>query len=98
MIARVRGIHDHVAGVLPDGTTYRAGDPHLLDWVHVTEATSFLDAWIRYGEPSMSGADQDRYFAEFAQVARALGGARVPESRAEANALIAEYRAELRVR
>ena len=97
VIAKVRGIHDHVSGILPDGPPYRAGDPHLLDWVHVTEATSFLDAWIRYGEPDMSGADQDRYFAEFARVARALGGERVPESRTEANALIVEYRRELRV-
>ena len=97
MMAQVRGIHDHVAGVLPDGTPYRAGDPHLLDWVHVTEATSFLDAWIRYGEPGMSGADQDRYFAEFAQVARGLGADRVPESRAEADRLVAGFRPELTV-
>lgn len=92
IIAKVRRIHDHVAGTLPDGTPYRAGDPDLIAWVHVTEAVSFLDGWIRYAEPRMSGADQDRYFAEFAQVARALGADRVPESRAAANALIADFR------
>lgn len=96
VMAQVRHIHDHVSGVLPDGMPYKAGDPHLLNWVHVTEATSFLDAWIRYGEPGMSGADQDRYFAEFAQVARALGADRVPVTRAEANALISDYRGELK--
>ncbi|WP_313536500.1 oxygenase MpaB family protein [Sphingomonas sp.] len=95
-IARVRTIHQHIRGTLPDGTPYRADDPRLLAWVHVTEAVSFLDAWIRYAEPGMSRADQDRYFAEFAQVAEALGADPVPHSRTEAMALIAEMRGELR--
>lgn len=95
-IARVRNIHHHIHGVLPDGTPYRADDPRLLAWVHVTEAVSFLDGWIRYAEPGMSAADQDRYFAEFAQVAEALGADPVPHSRAEAMALFAAMRGELR--
>jgi uncharacterized protein (DUF2236 family) len=53
----------------------------LLAWVHVTEATCFLNAWRRYVEPGMSLGDQDRYFAEMAQVARALGAAPVPSDR-----------------
>jgi uncharacterized protein (DUF2236 family) len=32
--------------------------------VHVTEATCFLDACIRYTGPGMPAADQDRYFAD----------------------------------
>ena len=94
-IARVREVHDHVRGVLPDGRPYTATDPHLLAWVHVTEAISFLDAWIRYGEPSMTMADQDRYFEEFALIARALGADPVPTTRAAADALIARFRDEL---
>lgn len=94
-IAKVRAVHEHVRGTLPDGTPYRATDPHLLAWVHVTEAVSFLDAWIRYGEPNMSAADQDRYFLEFAEIARALDADPVPETRAEAQALIARFRPEL---
>lgn len=94
-IARVREIHQHVHGTLPDGTPYRADDPRLLAWVHVTEAVSFLDGWIRYAEPAMSRTDQDRYFAEFAQVAEALGADPVPHSRAEAQALIADMRGAL---
>lgn len=47
VIARVRNIHDRVGGTLPDGTPYAANDPALLAWVHVTEATSFLNAWRR---------------------------------------------------
>ena len=88
MIARVRGIHDQVRGTLPDGRSYEANDPVLLAWVHVTEATSFLNAWIRYAEPRMTGADQDRYFAEMACVAQALGADPIPRSRREARALI----------
>lgn len=81
VIARVRGIHARLRGTLPDGTAYWANDPALLAWVHVTEATSFLNAWRRYVEPRMSGADQDRYFAEMAQVAEGLGAAPVPRDR-----------------
>ncbi len=96
VIARIRGIHDRVRGVLPDGTAYSANDPALLAWVHVTETTSFLKAWVRYAEPGMSGADQDRYFAEMARVAVALGADPVPRSRAEARALMEAMRPQMR--
>ena len=96
VIARVRGIHDQVRGVLPDGRPYAANDPDLLAWVHVTEATSFLAGWVRYAEPRMAGADQDRYFAEMAQVAEALGADPVPRSRAEAQRLLRAMRPQLR--
>ena len=81
-----------MTGQLADGTAYQANDPAALAWVHVTEATSFLAAWRRYGEPGISVADQNRYFAEMAQVARALGADPVPESAAAAAALIKEMR------
>lgn len=96
-IERVRTVHLAVRGTLPDGTPYAADDPRLLAWVHVTEAVSFLDAWIRYGEPDMPPADQDRYFAEMARIAEALGADPVPRTRAEAGRLIADMRGELAV-
>jgi uncharacterized protein (DUF2236 family) len=96
-IDRVRRIHDHVRGTLPDGTPYAANDPPLLAWVHVTEASSFLAGWIRYAEPWMSGRDQDRYFAEMADLGRALGADPVPRSRAEAGSIIRAMRPDLRV-
>ena len=95
-IDRVRSIHDRIGGVLPDGTPYQAGDPALLAWVHVTEAISFLNAWIRYAEPDMSVADQDQYFAEMAVVADRLGADPVPRDRAAAEALIQSLRPDLR--
>jgi len=94
-IARVRHIHDAVSGTLPDGTPYSANDPRLLAWVHVAEASSFLDGWIRYGEPGMSAAEQDRYFAEVAQIGEMLGADPIPHSRTEAEAIIRGFLPEL---
>ena len=94
-IARVRRIHEHVTGTRPDGTSYAADTPRLLAWVHVAGAMPFLDAWIRFGEPGMSRADQDRYFADVAPVAEALGADPVPRTRAEAEMLLAGFRPEL---
>jgi uncharacterized protein (DUF2236 family) len=96
VIARVRGIHSQVRGTLQDGTPYAANDPSLLAWVHVTETTSFLNAWRRYAEPGMSGADQDRYFAETAQVGAALGADPVPRNRADTRRLIEAMRPQMR--
>lgn len=43
----------------------------------------------------MSRSDQDRYFVEFAVIARALGADPVPTTRREAGAIIATYRPAL---
>ncbi|WP_454886802.1 oxygenase MpaB family protein [Sphingomonas oryzagri] len=96
-IATVKDVHRHVRGTLIDGTPYRADDPHLLGWVHVTEAISFLDAWQRYGARRLTAAEEDIYFVEFAAIAEALGAAPVPRSRTEADRLIATMRPELSV-
>src|SRR5690349_806207 len=95
-IAKVRAIHEQVGGTLPDGTTYRATDPHLLAWVHVAGAINFLDGWRRYAEPRMSRADQDAYFGESGEIARLLDADPVPRTRSEAEKLIALFRGELR--
>lgn len=87
VMAKVRSIHDRVEGNLPDGTHYSANDPELLTWVHVAEVDSFLRAHLRYKNPALPGADQDRYLADYALVARRLGATGVPESRAA----IADY-------
>jgi uncharacterized protein (DUF2236 family) len=94
-IAKVKAIHDRVGGHLPDGSDYRATDPWLLAWVHVAGAINFLDSWRRYGEPAMSGADQDRYFAESGEIARLLDADPVPRTRADAEKLIRDFRPEL---
>jgi uncharacterized protein (DUF2236 family) len=95
-VAKVKTIHEQVSGMLPDGTPYRATDPWLLAWVHVAGAINFLDGWRRYAESRMSSADQDRYFAESGEIARLLDADPVPQTRAEAERLIRDFRAELR--
>ncbi len=95
-IAKVRAIHAQVRGTLPDGQSYRADDPRLLAWVHIAGAINFLEGWRRYGDPRMSRADQDRYFAESGEVARLLGANPVPETRCAAEQLVREFRGELR--
>ena len=96
VIAKVRSIHDHVSGVLPDGTPYDANDPALLTWVHVAEVDSFLRAYVRYREPGLSGVDQDRYFSEVATIARRLGATNVPETRRDVEAYYRAVRRDLR--
>lgn len=95
-IARVRRIHDHIAGTLPDATPYSANDPRLLTWVHVAEVDCFLRAFVAYREPGMPGARQDRYLAEMAELARKLGAVDVPESRRAVAAYFRDVRPELR--
>lgn len=95
MIDRVRSVHDRVRGKAPDGRPYRAGDPHLLTWVHAAEADSFLTAHQRFGERPLTGAEADEYVAQAARVARALGAVVVPETVAELRETIEAYRPEL---
>lgn len=95
-IERVRTIHGKVEGSLPDGTPYRAGDARLLAWVHVVEAISFFDAWRRYGRSKPTRADEADYFAAFALIAEKMGAAPIPRNRSEADALLLDFRPELR--
>jgi uncharacterized protein (DUF2236 family) len=94
-IRGVRAVHDTIEGVAPDGRPYRASDPHLLRWVHVAEVDSFLRAHDRYGARPLDDEGRDAYVREAAVVARELGADRVPESVAELEAALEEFRPEL---
>jgi uncharacterized protein (DUF2236 family) len=72
-VAMVRSIHTRVTGTLPDGTPYAASDPHLLEWVHVAEAASFLRAHQVYGAQPLTPSELDEYVAQIAQVGARLG-------------------------
>ena len=95
MIGRVRRIHDRVGGTLPDGRAYAANDPAVLTWVHVAGADAFLRAYVRYRDPGLAPAAQDRYYAETADVARALGARDVPVNRREVAAYFDAVRPQL---
>jgi uncharacterized protein (DUF2236 family) len=96
-VDRVRRIHRHVTGTGPDGLAYRADDPHLLRWVHVAEADSFLRAHQRYGARPLDEAGCDGYVADAALIAEALGVPDPPRTRAELDVVLDAYRPELRV-
>ena len=82
-VARVRAVHRSVHGISPDGRRYRACDPHLLLWVHVAEADSFLRAYQRYGAHPLDQDARDGYVADMAQVAARLGAQSPPTTEAD---------------
>ena len=92
----VRTIHSRITGTMPDGTPYAASDPHLLRWVHVAEAHSFLLAHQTYGAQPLDQAGRDEYVAQIAEVGRRLGVLDPPTTEAELEEALASYRPELR--
>ena len=88
-IARVRAIHRRVTGIAPDGRPYAASDPHLLTWVHIAEADSFLRAHTRFGTQPLDQAGRDGYVADLARIGAALGVPDPPRTEAELAAAIA---------
>ncbi|MFY2762617.1 oxygenase MpaB family protein [Arenimonas sp. MALMAid1274] len=81
LVERVRRIHARVQGVTEAGQPYRADDPALLTWVHVTEAYGFLQGYRRYCGP-VPAADADAFYDETRVVAELLGAREVPRSEA----------------
>lgn len=83
LIDRVKAIHAKVQGVAEDGRPYAADDPHLLTWVHVTEAHSFLQGYRHYSHRRLPPGAADRYYDETRRVAEALGARDVPASESD---------------
>ena len=61
LIDRVATIHAQVHGSLPDGRSYRADDPDLLTWVHVTESFGFLGTIFAVDQPSSAALTRERF-------------------------------------
>ena len=91
----VRRIHDRIEGTMPDGSTYRASDPHLLAWVHAAEVDSFLLAHQVHGQRPLDQAGRDEYVAQTAEVARRLGVLDPPTTEAALAAELEAFRPEL---
>jgi uncharacterized protein (DUF2236 family) len=96
VIGTVRRIHDRVRGIGPDGRSYRASDPHLLEWVHIAEVESFLTCHRLYGKDQLSSAEADQYVADMARTALALGAVDVPITVDQLDRRLEAYRPELR--
>ncbi len=92
---RVTRMHQRVTGTTHDGDAYRAMDPSLLTWVHVTAAWGFLNAYKRYADPKLSREDEDRYYREGEAIGKGFGAEWVPTSTAEMDAYMAEMTPKL---
>jgi uncharacterized protein (DUF2236 family) len=86
MIARVRQMHDLVAGTTPSGEPYRANDPELLTWVQSTASYGFLQAYHTYVH-SLSLLERNRYYGEGIRAAGLYGAADAPTSESEVDML-----------
>lgn len=95
-VDQVRAVHERVRGRAPDGTPYRASDPHLLSWVHIAEVDSFLRCHQRFGDHPLDSAGCDGYIEDTATVARALGVIDPPTNQAELAEQLTAFRSELR--
>lgn len=72
MIGHVGRMHARISGVTPDGVPYRADDPALLRWVHVTALFGFLEAYHRFVEP-LSAGERNRFVSEGVDAASLYG-------------------------
>ena len=94
-IVGVRAIHERVRGRDAAGRAYRAGDPHLLMWVHVAEVDSFLRAYRAFGAERLTDAEADLYVRQTGVPARLLGVLDPPESVRELREVLEAFRPEL---
>jgi uncharacterized protein (DUF2236 family) len=95
--ALVRRIHEHVVGTAPDGRPYAAGDPDLLEWVHIGEYLAIAAAYRRFGLFPLGVDELDRYVAEVAVVGEAVGVIEPPRSWADLDAAYQGFRPALAV-
>ena len=93
----LRRIHDRVVGHTPDGRPYSAGDPDLLEWVHVTQYAASAASYQRFGAHPLSGAELDRYVAEVARVGEEMEVPQPPRTWAELDAALQRHRPYLAV-
>jgi len=83
----VRGMHNTVRGVRPDGRPYDADDPETLRWAYATVVWGIAAAHERYHARPLRGDDLDQYYREFTKVGEELGGTDLPATKAE----VAQY-------
>lgn len=94
MISKVVRLHEKISGQTPDGTTYRANDIDLLNWVQATASFGFVEAYRRYVCP-LSAEEVDRFYAESVPGARLYGAQNAPTSDAERHVLFEAMRPRL---
>ena len=79
MIAAVSRAHEAVEGVTPEGESYSATDPMLLDWVQATAAFGFLQSYRAFVRP-VPRAARDLFYEEGKPAALLYGATGAPTS------------------
>lgn len=95
IIDKVNRIHTKINGIDEFGKPYRASDPHLLAWVHLTETRSFMSAFESHRTELLSLSAKDQYFAEMKGLGERMGAIDLPANYAQTNQSIESYIPEL---
>jgi uncharacterized protein (DUF2236 family) len=91
VIERVNRIHQKVSGFDEFNKPYRADDPELLAWVHLTETRSFVHSYESYRSEPLGSAQKDQYFLEMKMLGERLGAINLPQSYAATDQAIRNY-------
>ena len=94
MIRGITKMHARVQGETPDGRSYRALEPELMNWVQVTASYGFLQAYHQFVTP-LSAADRDRFYADAQASAKLYGAPGAPANEAQQQALFARMLPQL---
>lgn len=84
MIAGVRRVHERVSGETPDGRSYAASEPELLNWVQATASYGFVTAHDRFARRLSPGEIDQAYF-EASIPGKLYGASWTPECAVEMN-------------
>ena len=90
-INRVNQIHQKVTGFDEFNQPYRADDPELLAWVHLTETRSFMCSYEPYRSEALSTKQKDQYFTEMKMLGERLGAIDLPDTYAGTEQAIRQY-------
>jgi uncharacterized protein (DUF2236 family) len=90
-INRVNQIHQTVTGFDEFNQPYRADDPELLAWVHMTETRSFMCSYEPYRSETLIPKQKDQYFAEMKMLGERLGAIDLPDTYAGTEQAIRQY-------
>ena len=77
----VQTMHRRVSGTMPDGRRYAADDPDLLRFAYSNLSYGIATAHRRYHPAPLNDDDLDRFFADWAVIAAALGAVDLPTTR-----------------
>ncbi|MBU3636701.1 oxygenase MpaB family protein [Polynucleobacter sp. es-MAR-4] len=90
-ISRVNQIHRKVTGFDEFNEPYRADDPNLLAWVHLTETRSFMRSYESYRSETLQSQQKDQYFAEMKMLGEKLGAKNLPNTYLATEQTIKQY-------